>query len=140
MSGKGEEGHNGGRPGDLYIEFTVKDHEYYNRVDDDIYLEVPLTITDAVLGCKKEIPTLYGNVFLTIPEGTQNGDKLRLKGKGIENVNSKRKGDMFVIIKVIIPDKITKEQRKIFESLRDTELELNSFIKKFKKFIKDNLK
>lgn len=140
LSGKGEEGHNGGRPGDLYIEFTVREHDYYNRVDDDIYLEVPLTIPDAVLGCKKEIPTLYGNVFLTIPEGTQNGDKLRLKGKGIENVNSKKKGDMYVIIKVIIPEKITKEQRKLFESLKDTELENTSFIKKFKKFLKDNLK
>jgi len=135
IPGKGEEGHNGGRTGDLYIEFTVKEHEYYNRVEDDIYLEVPLTITEAVLGCKKEIPTLYGNVFLTIPEGTQNAEKLRLRGKGIENVNSKRKGDMFVITKVIIPEKLTKEQRKIFETLQDTELENTSFIKKFKKFL-----
>lgn len=140
LASKGEEGTNGGDNGDLYIEFTVRDHDYYKRVDDDIYLDVPLTITEAVLGCKKEIPTLYGNVFLTIPEGTQNGDKLRLKGKGVTNVNSKRKGDMFVLINVIIPDKITKEQRKLFEALADTELENMSFIKKFKKFIKDNIK
>jgi len=140
LAGKGEEGHNGGRPGDLYIEFTILEHEHYTRVDDDIYLEVPLTIPEAVLGCKKEIPTLYGNVFLTIPESTQNGDKLRLKSKGIENVNSKRKGDMYVIVKVIIPEKITKEQKKLFEALKNTELENTSFIKKFKKFLKDNLK
>lgn len=140
LAGKGEEGHNGGPAGDLYIEFTVRDHDYYQRVDDDIYLEVPLTITEAVLGCKKEIPTLYGNVFLTIPEGTQNGDKLRLRFKGIENVNSKRKGDMFVITKVIIPEKITREQRKLFEQLENTELDNTSFIKKFKKFLKDNIK
>ncbi len=140
LQGKGEVGQNGGRNGDLYIEFTVRDHEYYKRVDDDIYLEVPLTITDAVLGCKKEIPTLYGNVFLTIPEGTQNGDKLRLRSKGIENVNSKRKGDMYVITKVIIPEKINREQRKLFEQLQDTELDNTSFIKKFKKFLRDNIK
>ena len=139
LQGKGEVGQNGGRNGDLYIEFTVRDHEYYKRVDDDIYLEVPLTITDAVLGCKKEIPTLYGNVFLTIPEGTQNGDKLRLRSKGIENVNSKRKGDMYVITKVIIPEKINREQRKLFEQLQDTELDNTSFIKRFKKFLRDNI-
>ena len=140
LSGKGEDGYNGGPNGDLYIEFTVREHDYYERVDDDIYLEVPLTITEAVLGCKKEIPTLYGNVFLTIPDGTQNGDKLRLRSKGIENVNTKKKGDMFVITKVIIPEKITKEQRKLFEQLEKTELDNTSFIKKFKKFLKDNIK
>ena len=139
LQGKGEEGTNGGPAGDLYIEFTVKDHEYYKRVDDDIYLEVPLTITEAVLGCKKEIPTLYGNVFLTIPAGTQSGEKLRLRSKGIPNVNTKKKGDMFVITKVIIPEKITKDQKKLFEQLSDTELDNTSFIKKFKKFLKDNI-
>ena len=140
LSGKGGEGSNGGPNGDLYIEFTVRDHDYYKRVDDDIYLDVPLTITEAVLGCKKEIPTLYGNVFLTIPEGTQSGEKLRLKGKGISNVNTKKKGDMYVVTKVIIPEKITKEQRKLFESLSETELDNTSFIKRFKKFIRDNIK
>lgn len=139
LQGKGEAGTNGGPNGDLYIEFTVRDHEYYKRVDDDIYLEVPLTITEAVLGCKKEIPTLYGNVFLTIPAGTQNGEKLRLRSKGVTNVNSKRKGDMFVVTKVIIPEKVTKEQKKLFEELANTELENTSFIKKFKKFLKDNI-
>ena len=64
----------------------------------------------------------------------------KLRSKGIENVNSKRKGDMFVITKVIIPEKITKEQRKIFEQLEKTELDNTSFIKKFKKFLKDNIK
>ena len=139
LQGKGEEGTNGGPAGDLYVEFTVRDHEYYKRVDDDIYLEVPLTITEAVLGCKKEIPTLYGNVFLTIPAGTQSGEKLRLRSKGIPNVNTKKKGDMFVITKVIIPEKITKDQKKLFEQLSDTELDNTSFIKKFKKFLKDNI-
>ena len=76
-------------------------------------MELPLTISEAVLGCKKEVPTLYGNVTLTIPSGTQSEDKLRLKGKGVENVSSKRKGDMYVIAKVIIPEKLSKEQKKL---------------------------
>ena len=136
LCGKGEAGKNGGPSGDLYIEFTVRDHDYYQRVDDDIYIELPLTITDATLGCKKEIPTLYGNVDITIPAGTQNGSKMRLKGKGIENVNNKRKGDMYVVTKVIIPEKLTREQKKLFESLSETDLEETKYFKKYKNCIK----
>ena len=135
VPGKGEAGLNGGRSGDLYIEFTVKDHDMYQRVDDDIYLEVPLTITEAVLGCKKEIPTIYGNVVLSISAGTNTGDKLRLKGKGIENVSSHRKGDMYVVTKVIIPSKLSRDQKKLFESLSNTDLEIGTEFKKFNKFV-----
>jgi len=136
VAGKGGAGSNGGSNGDLYIEFTVKEHEYYQRVDDDIYIELPLTITEATLGAKKEIPTLYGNVDLTIPAGTQNGEKMRLRGKGIENVSTKRKGDMYVITKIIIPEKLTKDQRKLFESLKETDLENSKYFKTYKKCIK----
>ena len=108
IAGKGGAGTNGGPNGDLYIEFTVRDHEFYQRADDDIYIELPLTITEATLGAKKEIPTIYGNVDLTIPAGTQNGEKMRLRGKGIENVSTKRKGDMYVITRIIIPEKLTR--------------------------------
>ena len=126
---------NGGPAGDLYIEFTVKDHELFQRVEDDIYLELPLTITEATLGCKKEIPTIYGKVDLSIPAGTQNGHKLRLRGKGVENVSSKRKGDMFVVVNVKIPEKLTRKQKQLFEEL-DEELKDNSLLSKFKKFLK----
>ena len=126
---------NGGPAGDLYIEFTVKDHELFQRVEDDIYLELPLTITEATLGCKKEIPTIYGKVALSIPAGTQNGHKLRLRGKGVENVSSKRKGDMFVVVNVKIPEKLTRKQKQLFEEL-DEELKDNSLLSKFKKFLK----
>jgi molecular chaperone DnaJ len=134
VPGKGEAGINGGNSGDLYVEFTVKEHSMYKRVDDDIYLNVPLTIAEAVLGCKKEIPTIYGKVSLSIPAGTNSGDKLRLRGKGIENVQSHRKGDMYVVAKVIIPTKLSKEQKKLFESLSQTDLESSSEFKKFVKF------
>lgn len=135
LSGKGEAGTNGGPAGDLYIEFTVKEHELYQRVEDDIYIELPITIPDAVLGCKKEVPTIYGKVDLTIPAGTQSGSKLKLKGKGIENVVDHHKGDMYVVIKVIIPTKLTKEEKKLFENLKDTMKEDKGILSKIRKFL-----
>ncbi len=135
ISGKGEAGVNGGNPGDLYIDLTVKKHEIFERDEDDIYLELPLTISEAVLGCKKEIPTVYGQVDLTIPAGTQSGSKLKLRGKGVENVVTHRKGDMYVVVRVIIPDKLSREEKKIFENLRDIEKNDNSWFKKIKKFL-----
>lgn len=135
VTGKGEAGANGGKPGDLYVEFTVKDHEFYEREEDDIYVELPLTIPEAVLGCKKEVPTLYGNVNLTIPAGTSTGDKLRLKGKGVENVSTKRKGDMYVVAQVIIPEKISRDQKKLFESLKNTSLDNGPEFRKYYKFL-----
>ena len=136
IAGKGGAGSNGGSNGDLYIEFIVKEHEFYKRDEDDIYIELPLTITEAVLGVKKEVPTIYGNVDLTIPAGTQNGDKMRLRGKGVENVNSKRKGDMYVITKIIIPEKLSRDQKKMFEELSYTDLEDSKYFKNYKKCIK----
>jgi len=135
VSGKGEAGTNGGKAGDLYVEFTVRDHEFYERDNDDIYIELPLTITEATLGCKKEIPTLYGNVTLTIPAATNSGDKLRLKGKGIENVSTKKKGDMYVVADVIIPEKLTKEQKKLFDQLAQTTLDNSPEFRKYYKFL-----
>ena len=135
-SGKGGAGSNGGPNGDLYIEFTVRDHDFYHREDDDIYIDLPLTITEAVLGAKKDIPTLYGKVELTIPAGTQNGEKMCLRGKGVENVNTKRKGDMYVITKVIIPEKLTRDQKKLFEELSMTDLENNKYFKSYKNSLK----
>ena len=135
LSGKGEAGINGGKPGDLYVEFTVRDHEFYERDNDDVYITLPLTITEAILGCKKEVPTLYGNVTLTIPQATSSGDKLRLKGKGIENVSSKKKGDMYVIADIIIPEKLTKDQKKLVEQLSKTTLDNSPEFKKYYKFL-----
>lgn len=135
LSGKGEAGINGGPNGDLYLEFNVKEHPIYKREDIDVYLEYPISITDAVLGCKKEVPTLYGTVKLTINPGTQTNDKYRLKGKGIEDVHSSRKGDMYVIIKVSIPNKLTREQKKLFDELSKTDLNDNDMLKKINKYI-----
>ena len=137
LSGKGSAGTNGGPNGDLYIEFTVKDHEFYVRDEDDIYLEVPLTLTEAILGCKKEVPTLYGNVNLTVAGGSESGDKQRIKGKGIHNDSTRRKGDMYIVLKVVTPKKLSKEQKQLIEMLADTDLS-DKELEKFTRFVKEN--
>jgi len=135
ISGKGEAGRNGGPNGDIYIEFAVKDHPVFEREDEDIYLEVPITITEAIMGCKKEIPTLDNNVILEIKPGTQNLTKLKLKGKGIKQVNGRFTGDLYAVINVIIPTKLSREQRDLIRELSDTDLSNEPEIKKFKKYL-----
>ena len=137
LAGKGDTGSNGGPNGDLYLEFRVRDHELFERDGNDIYLELPITIAEAVLGCKKEVPTLYGNVKLTIEGGANTGDKHRLKGKGIEDLHSGSKGNMYIVINVVIPNKIDKKQKKLFEELNDTNLKTTEF-KKIEDYLKKN--
>ena len=137
VSGKGEAGSNGGANGDLYLEFKVLPHKFFERDLDDIYLEVPITITEAILGTKKTIPTLEGNIKLNIPAGSNSGDKQRIKGKGIDNKSSRHKGNMYIILKVITPKKLTREQKKLIEKLSNTDLYDNE-IKNFDKFTKEN--
>lgn len=137
LSGKGGAGVNGGPNGDIYLEFEVEDHKYFERQDNDIYLEVPVTIIDAILGCKKEIPTLNGNGFIEIKPGTQNYTKLKLKGRGIKDVNSNTTGDMYVVVNVIIPTKLTKKQKDLLKELSDTDLENEEEFKDFKKSLKN---
>ena len=137
VSGKGNPGTNGGENGDLYLEYVVDEHEYYVRDNDDIYLEVPLTITEAILGCKKSIPTIHGNVKLTVPAGTDSGDKQKIRGKGIDNEYRKHKGDMYVIFKVYTPKKLSREQKNLIEKLEKTNLETEE-IKEFNKFVSKN--
>ena len=133
LAGKGDAGLNGGPNGDIYIEFVVKSHPLFERDDNDIYLRLPITITEAILGTKIDIPTLDGSVKLSIPAGSSTGDKHRLKGKGISNINGYGKGDMYVIIDVIVPKKLSKEQKDLVDKLSKTNLDDNR--KEIKKYI-----
>lgn len=135
ITGKGAAGYNGGPNGDIYIEFVVKEHPLFERKENDIYIDVPITITDAVLGCKKEIPTLDGSVVLTIDAGSQSGDQLRLRGKGVKNPTGSKRGDMYVVLDVVIPDKLDRKQKDLFKQLADTDLETGSSFKNFKKYL-----
>ena len=135
ISGKGEAGVNGGPNGDIYLEFYVRKHPIFEREDNDIYLDMPVTITDAVLGGKIEVPTLYGTVKVSVPAGSSSGDKLRLKGKGVSDVNNGRKGDMYIILNVITPKKLSRDQKKLFESLAKTDLDDSKEFDKIKKYL-----
>ena len=135
ISGKGSAGVNGGANGDIYIEFKVKEHPLFEREDEDIYLSVPLTITEAILGCKKEIPTLTGNVILEVKAGTNTGDKVKLKGKGVKKVNAFGRGNMYVVYKVIIPSKLSMSQKRLIKELANTDLEDDAEFREFKKYI-----
>lgn len=134
---KGEAGINGGPNGDVYVEFYVEEHEIFKRDGNDIYMQLPINIVEATLGCKKEVPLMKDTIILNIPEGTQNGDKHRVKAKGVPFMNSTRVGDLYIIIKVIIPTKLDKKQKDLFNQLAKTNLDDNNdFINKFKKFFK----
>lgn len=135
LSGKGEASPNGGENGDLYLEFHVDSHNYFERDGDDIILEVPLNVAEAALGCKKDIRTISSIITLAVPAGTETGDKQRIKGKGIKNASTGKTGDMYIIFKVVMPTKLSREQKKLFESLLDSDLS-NSEIDKFNIFVR----
>ena len=137
VTGKGPAGENGGPNGDVYIEIKVKDHPLYKRENSDLYITVPLTITEAVLGCKKEVPTLDGNVIINIAPGSGTGEKQRIKGKGLKSPSKRGTGDLYVILKVITPTKLDRKQKKLFEDLDKTNLKTSDF-DVYDKYVKKN--
>lgn len=134
MSGKASVGQNGGPRGDVYIEFSIKEHPIYQREGSDIYVKVPITITEAILGAKKEINTIQGKVKLEIEPGTQNGDKVKLRGKGIDDEKLGKKGDTYIIYNVIIPTKLDKDQKKLIKYLSETKLDKEEAFKRFNEY------
>lgn len=113
MRGYGDCGINGGPSGDLKIIISIKPHSYFERDGFNIWYEKHVSIVEATLGAELQVPTLDGNVKYTMPAGTQPGEVFKLKGKGIERLNSIGKGDEFVKIVVDIPKDLTKEQKEI---------------------------
>jgi molecular chaperone DnaJ len=113
--GQGEAGTQGGGPGDLYVVVHVKDHEVFERMQDDLYCERPIKFTLAALGGNIEVPTLSGKASLKIPSGTQSGTVFRLRGHGVPNLRTGRKGDQMIRITIEVPKRLTKDQRKHLE-------------------------
>ena len=136
ISGKGEAGVNGGPNGDLYIEIRINPHELYKREENDIYIDLPVTITDLCLGCKKTIHTMDGDVEVKIKEGSQPDEVLRIKGKGINNPDSWKKGDFYCVLKLIIPTNLSRKQKSLLEDLEDTDLEDDPVFKRFERLNK----
>ncbi|MFA5056165.1 MAG: molecular chaperone DnaJ [Dehalococcoidia bacterium] len=120
MSGEGDAGRNGGRPGNLFINISVKEHKLFKRHDDDILYEVPITFPQAALGDEIEIPTLDGTAPLKIPPGTQSGRVIQLKGKGVPHLRGGGRGDQMVAIYVVTPESLTNEQKKLLSELAKT--------------------
>lgn len=121
LEGFGNKGQNGGPNGDLYIIFEVRPSDIYTREGDDIMVDVSISFAQAALGDEIEVPTVYGNVMLKIPAGTQSNSKFRLRGKGAPNVRTKVKGDEHVIVAVETPTRLSNEQKKLFEQLSKLE-------------------
>jgi molecular chaperone DnaJ len=120
VPGEGQPGANGGPNGDLYIFFTVKEHSVFERQGNDLHCTIPINVTQAVLGDEISVPTLDVPYDLVIPEGTQNGTELRIKGKGVPEVQGRGVGDLVVHVDVRVPTKLTRDQRKLFEQLAET--------------------
>lgn len=118
LRGKGGAGHNGGPSGDMYIELTVMPHSIFKREKNDIYVDVPVTISEAVLGGKVNVPTLDGTVSMTLPAGTDSGKKFKLKGKGIPGKKTGIKGDQYAVIKIVVPRDLPDDAR---EALKEVE-------------------
>ena len=116
MAGQGEPGINGGPAGDLYIFLEVREHAFFERRGSDLICEIPISFSQAALGEKIKVPTLKGEEELEIPEGTQSGQIFRKKGKGLPNPHGGR-GDLYISIRVVVPAKVSREQRRMLEQL-----------------------
>jgi DnaJ-class molecular chaperone len=117
LAGKGEPGVSGGAAGDLYIVTRVQPHAYFGRQGDNITSEVPVTLAEAMLGARIEIPTIDGMTAMTLPAGTQNGRKFRLRGKGMPHLKGDGRGDQYVIVKVVLPEGLDARSQRLVEEL-----------------------
>lgn len=120
LSGEGEAGPEGGPPGDLFVQMSVRQHPIFERDGKDLYCEVPITFADAALGGDLDVPTLDGRVKLKIPQETQTGKLFRLRGKGVKPVRGGSVGDLLCRVVVETPVKLNKEQKVLLEEFRST--------------------
>lgn len=141
VSGEGEAGAKGGPNGDLYVYLYVKPHKFFERDGTTVLCEVPINIVQATLGADIKVPTLDGQVTMKVPEGTQPGKVLRLKGKGIPSLRGGNRGDQLVRIKVVVPTKLSDKQKDALRKFADISKdninpEEKSFMDKVKDFFK----
>jgi molecular chaperone DnaJ len=141
VEGEGEAGAKGGPSGDLYVYLYVKPHKFFERDGTTVLCEVPINIVQATLGTEIKVPTLDGQVTMKIPEGTQPGKVMRLKGKGIASLKTGMRGDQLVRVKVVVPTRLNEKQKdalRAFESISKDNInpEEKSFLNKIKNLFK----
>ena len=117
LQGEGEGGVLGGPPGHLYVVVQVQEHEFFRRDGINLFCEIPVNFTTVALGGEIQVPTLDGTESVKVPEGTQTGTTLRLRGHGMPDVNGRGRGDLFATVQVQTPRKLSKEQRRLLEEL-----------------------
>jgi molecular chaperone DnaJ len=120
ISGGGEQGERGGAKGDLYVIIEEAPHQVFERHGNDVLVELPLTVGQLALGARMEVPTLSGNVLLKVPPATPSHKIFRIKGKGIPRLNSYGRGDHLVRVVAWVPDKLSKEEKRLLEELDKT--------------------
>ncbi len=135
VSKAGEAGLRGSAAGDLYVILQVRNSDIFTREGNDLQLHLPISFSQAALGDEIKVPTLEKEVNIKIPSGTQNGTNFRLSGKGVPYLDGYGKGDLYIIIDVVTPKHLSKEQKKLLESLKKTE-EKKSLLDKIKEFAK----
>lgn len=123
LNGEGEPSPNGGPSGDLYVRICVQEHEFFKREGNDVICRMPVSFVDAALGADLEVPTLEGTEKMQLPEGTQPGDVLRLKGKGIPRLKGQGRGDQIVLLDVRIPTSLSKKQEALLREFAGLEEE-----------------
>jgi len=120
LYGEGEHGSAGGPPGDLYVVVHVQQHSFFHREEDDLFCEMPISFPTLALGGNINVPTLDGREQVHVPSGTQPGTRFKLRGKGMPHVNGRGQGDLYVIARVAVPKKLSKEQKHLLEELGRT--------------------
>jgi molecular chaperone DnaJ len=119
VAGKGGPGRMGGPAGDLYLMISVRPHSRFQRTDDDLHVDIPVPLTDAILGGEVEVPTLEGKkLALKIPPETQNGRVFRLAGQGMPHLGNNTKGDLFAKVNVVLPTKLSAKEKELFQQLK----------------------
>lgn len=122
LAGQGSPSLRGGAAGDLYLTIDIEPHAYFRRDGANLLLDVPITPSEAVLGTKVEVPTLTeGSIVVTVPPGTSSGVKLRLRGKGTIDSQTKQQGDQFVVIKIVVPKEISEKDKALYRELAERE-------------------
>ena len=120
LSNEGQPGGNGGPPGDLYVVVKVKEHPIFERDNDELHCTIPINVAQAALGTEVSLLTFDGLQTVKVPESCQNGARIRLRGLGVPRLQGSSRGDLFVHVDVKVPNKLTREQKRLFEQLRDT--------------------